>query len=84
MTGWGMESISGKTAIPELTNGQQESIRNEIGVIEGIKYAQLQATFNGEECYYVSGTQNILPNTGMYVDKDTRALLNGIKKHLRK
>lgn len=30
-------------------NNIEESIRNEIGVIEGIKYAQLQATFNGEE-----------------------------------
>ena len=27
----------------------EDNIKNEIGVIEGVKYAQLQATFDGEE-----------------------------------
>ena len=30
-----------------------------------------KATFNGKECYYVSGTPAILLNTSMYVNKDT-------------
>ena len=30
-----------------------------------------KTTFNGNECYYVSGTPSILPNSSMYVNKDT-------------
>lgn len=35
-----------------------------------------KATFNGNECYYVSGTPNILPNASMYVNKDTGLLIS--------
>ena len=30
-----------------------------------------KTTFDGEECYYVTGSPNILSNSTMYVDKDT-------------
>lgn len=35
-----------------------------------------KTTFNGNECYYVSGTPAILPNASMYVNKDTGLLIS--------
>ena len=37
-----------------------------------------KATYDGKECYYVSNSQNILPNTSMYVNKETGLLISTI------
>lgn len=37
-----------------------------------------KTTFDGEECYYVTGSPNILSNSTMYVNKDTGLLISAM------
>lgn len=42
-----------------------------------------KSTFDGEECYYVTGSQNILPNSTMYVDENTGLLISTIASEFK-
>lgn len=64
----------------EMSVDNQEAfwgIENTKGLImTAITSSISKATFNGNECYYVSGTPAILPNASMYVNKDTGLLIS--------
>ncbi len=77
------ETDTEKIAMLDLEIGMSVDVQKAFWGVDNTKDLILTAitssinkeTFNGEECYYVSGTQNILPNTGMYVDKDTGLMI---------
>ena len=78
-----IETETQKTAVVNFESGSTVDVQKAFWGVDNTKDLILtaitssinKATFNGEECYYVSGTQNILPNTGMYVDKDTGLMI---------
>lgn len=73
------ETETEKTAMLDLEIGMSVDVQEAFWGVDNTKDLIITAitssikkvTFNGEECYYASGTQNIFPNAGMYVNKDT-------------
>lgn len=59
-----MEELMREAGKAYKVDNIEENIKNEIGVIEGVKYAQLQSTFDGEEIekfanYFYKHTWNV-------------------------
>ena len=42
-----------------------------------------KATYDGKECYYVSNSQNILPNSSMYVNKETGLIISTMASEIK-
>lgn len=52
-------------------------------IVSAITTSINKATYDGKECYYVSNSQNILPNSSMYVNKETGLLISTIASEIK-
>ena len=79
-----IENEAGKTAMLNFESGVSVGPQEAFWGLENTKDLIMTAittsitktTYDGKECYYVSGSSYILPNASIYVDEDTGLLVS--------